>query len=61
MQNSIVMAFRKRLKKHGYTDISIKKIKDSENYLVTVIEPLAHTVISVEYPLFGMYHLFKFK
>lgn len=36
-----VMAFRKRLKKRGYTDISISWDTDQEVYRVRAREPLA--------------------
>jgi len=60
MQDTVIMAFRKRLKKRGYTEISIKKIKDSANYIVTAIEPLARLEVSIEYPIVGMHHSFRF-
>lgn len=56
MQPPIVMAFRKRLKKKGYTDIKIKKSKVSSNYVVTAIEPLADTECYREYCLHSMHH-----
>lgn len=47
-QNTTVMAFRKRLKKRGYEEISIKSYKGEENkviseilFMVTAIEPLS--------------------
>lgn len=46
MQSSFIMAFRKRLKKRGYTDVSIRKIKDEDFYLVIGTEPLSGAVIS---------------
>ena len=57
MQTQSIMAFRKRLKKRGYTNISIIRCKDKtrENYknfyTVTANEPLANQKIVVEYPL----------
>ncbi len=36
-----VMAFRKRLKKRGYTDIKIVWDTNQEVYQVTAVEPLA--------------------
>ena len=57
MQDTVIMAFRKRLKKRGYTNISIIRCKDKtrENYknfyTVSANEPLANQRVSVEYPL----------
>lgn len=60
MQNPCVMAFRKRLKKRGYADVSIRRIKDSQNYLVCGVEPLSHQMVSCEYSLGSMHCSFKF-
>ena len=50
MQVTTVMAFRKRLKNRGYADISIKKVKDKNNYyVISAVEPLAKVTVSVEY------------
>lgn len=49
MQNTIIMAFRKRLKNRGYKNVSIKIIKEGENkgkYIVTAEEPLSYTNIT---------------
>ncbi len=60
MQSPIVMAFRKRLKKRGYTEISIKMIKeDNQSYIVSAIEPLAHQKIIATYSIIGMCNSFK--
>lgn len=40
-----VMAFRKRLKKRGYTDISISWDTDQEVYRVRAREPLAEEMV----------------
>lgn len=51
-QNTIVMAFRKRMKSFGYHDITIKHIKGvgrSDLYQVSAIEPLSGTRVSVVY------------
>ena len=59
------MAFRKRLKKRGYKNISIVRCKDKtrENYknfyIVTAIEPLADQKIVVEYPLIAFDFLMR--
>jgi len=60
MQQPTVMAFRKRLKKRGYTKISIKRIKKTGNFMVTAVEPLAGVVVSREYSLVEMYNTFRF-
>lgn len=61
MQDIIVMAFRKRLKKRGYRDVSIRRLKDEEKeiYLVTAVEPLGDTLISSKYGIMKMYHTFR--
>lgn len=54
-QNHILLAFRKRLKKRGYTDIHIYNTynidengkKDYSYYEVNAIEPLSNTRVSV--------------
>lgn len=60
LQKPWIMAFRKRLKKRGYTDVSIRKIKDTELYLVTGVEPLASSVISRECSVSFMVNSFRF-
>ena len=51
-QNKTVMAFRKRLKNAGYTEITIYKIykngKWTEKYEVQANEPLGNTRITTE-------------
>ena len=61
MQSPIVMSFRKRLKKRGYTDISIKgvTVHNKYEYIVSAIEPLAKTRVSREYSLIAMDNSFK--
>ena len=65
MQDASIMAFRKRLKKRGYTNISIVRCKDKtrENYknfyTVTANEPLANQKIVVEYPFVAFYWLMR--
>lgn len=59
-----VMAFRKRLKKRGYTDIKIEKLppdpeKPVDLYLVQALEPLAGMGVQVEMTLVDMYHAMK--
>lgn len=51
MQDRILLSFRKRLKKRGYTDIHIKQARDSlghikrDYYVVTAREPLSGSVV----------------
>ena len=65
MQNNSIMAFRKRLKKRGYTDIKIKMsypvklIGDFPLYYVEATEPLAKARIKVYYSVSGMNASFK--
>jgi len=64
MQNNVVMAFRKRLKKYGYRDISIRQVRNDNGattgeYTVTAVEPLGGTVVHVYYTLMMMHHAFK--
>lgn len=59
-QNTIVMAFRKRLKSYGYTDIGIyKDAKDPRKYEVIATEPLGKTRVKAEYTTTQMYHSFR--
>lgn len=60
LQSNFVMAFRKRLKKRGYTDVSIRKLKDSNEYLVTGIEPLSGAVVSRECSISFLLNAFRF-
>lgn len=65
MQHHILLAFRKRLSKRGYRNISICKARDENNniksdvYVVTATEPLTNTVVSAEYHLASFYHLMR--
>lgn len=54
------MAFRKRLKKRGYKDVSIKFNKESGLYVISALEPLANTLINVEYSIDRMFRSFRF-
>ena len=49
-QKDVVSAFRKRLSKLGYTDISIVSVSPS-CYRVTAVEPLGGCLMSVKYDL----------
>lgn len=66
MQNCIILAFRKRLKKRGYTDISVFQVKHpltrrfTGNYLVRAVEPLSGVAVSRECTLEYMDHAFRF-
>ncbi len=61
MQSPIVMSFRKRLKKRGYTDVCIKRKKDDINcYIVMAVDPLASVLVTVEYTLGMMDRSFRF-
>ena len=61
MQDPVVMAFRKRMKHHGYTEIEICKMRPFNGiYLVRAIEPLSHTRVSVQLTLAGMQQHFRF-
>lgn len=57
-QNNIIMAFRKRLKKRGYRDISIR-FKDSGLYVISAIEPLSEERVRVERGVVFMSHAFR--
>lgn len=46
-QSVVVMAFRKRLKKRGYTEIRIERL-DTGKYMVRALEPLAGFGVQVE-------------
>lgn len=59
MQNNIVMAFRKRLKKRGYENISIYKYPRGNIYDIRAIEPLGGTPVKVDRSLEWMYHSFR--
>lgn len=63
MQPSILLAFRKRCKKRGYTEIHITRrkelLKKSEYYVVSAIEPLTHTKVEAVYHLTTFHHLMR--
>ena len=66
MQNCIILAFRMRLKKRGYADISIFQVKHpltrrfTGNYLVRAVEPLSGISVTRECSLEYMDHAFRF-
>lgn len=60
LQSPTVMAFRKRLKSFGYKEISIYKIRPFAGYyLVSAIEPLSGTKVSVKMGLCMMQNSFR--
>ena len=61
MQDPIVMAFRKRMKSHGYTEIMIYKMRPFHGrYYVSALEPLSHTQVSVKFGHSDMHNAFRF-
>jgi hypothetical protein len=55
-----VMAFRKRLKSYGYSDIRIfKELYSHVLYEVRAVEPLGNKLIVVKLSLVQMDHLFR--
>ena len=60
MQDKIVMAFRKRLSKFGYKDISIYRMRD-DIYSIQAREPLAGQLVQVKYPRIQLYYLMRRK
>ena len=66
MQNNVVMAFRKRMKRYGYRDISIRMARSQSGiplgqYTVSAVEPLGGVVVQTCYTVSMMHHAFKFK
>ncbi len=60
MQHRILLAFRKRLKNRGYTEISIYQSKFyPQNYIVRAREPLSNQFITCEYPLLKFNELMR--
>ncbi len=56
MQDKIVLAFRKRLRNCGYTQITIKKSDFYDGYYdVSAVEPLGHILIKVRLSLGDCY------
>lgn len=61
MQAPIVMAFRKRMKACGYTQIEIYKKRPFNGvYLVSAVEPLVHVRVRADYDHFAMHNSFRF-
>lgn len=65
MQDCVVMAFRKRLRFRGYSDISICIARDNDDkrmldkYVVQAVEPLAGVLISALYSKEKMHNSFR--
>ena len=65
MQDRIITAFRKRLKKRGYTEIHIRKYynplkpEEKDIYQIEAREPLANKNIIVYYSIIQMNNLMK--
>lgn len=57
-QDNIIMAFRKRLSKRGYTDISIYRLH-ADQYQVTAREPLANQTVVVRLKRMQMHYLMR--
>lgn len=58
-QSTVVMAFRKRLKSYGYTDISIKYDRKKDVFCVEANEPLGGNRVQRIMPEMTMYYLFR--
>lgn len=64
MQPPVIMAFRKRLKSFGYSDVSIKQKFDKDKpvpgvYIVSAVEPLGRTPVVAEYSTARMNFSFR--
>lgn len=60
MQNNVVMAFRKRAKNRGYTEIQIYRVENERDlYLISAVEPLFHRVISGKMSLLEMHYCWR--
>ena len=65
MQDKILLAFRKRLKNRGYTDISIYRVAVIEDgfrklkYQVSCKEPLNKTPVIVTHELIQFHYLLR--
>jgi hypothetical protein len=62
MQPTYVMAYRKRLKKRGYSNVSIKRVVRSKDdaYLVTAVEPLSGQRVQQIVDAVIMHNSFRF-
>ena len=58
-QSCTVMAFRKRMKSYGYTEIEIRKEPHTGYYIIKAREPLGKVLIGVKYKEIQMYHSFR--
>lgn len=62
MQCPVLLAFRKRLKKRGYTDIHIKRFKNDDGkelYSCSAIEPLSGTRVTTVRSVIAFYYLMR--
>ena len=65
MQDRILLSFRKRLKKRGYTNIKIVKTRDvngncmQDRYTVYANEPLSGIRVCTERNLIDFYYLIR--
>ena len=60
-QSNVIMAFRKRLKKRGYTDISIIRVLGYPDlFTVSATDPLFHRYGHVDLFLADMQNMFRF-
>lgn len=62
MQPAYVMAYRKRLKKRGYSNINIKRVirSKADAYLVTAVEPLSGQQVKQIVNAVIMHNSFRF-
>lgn len=58
MQNSVLLAFRKRCKNRGYTNIHITKFNET-TYVVSAVEPLSKTTVQAIYDISTFNSLFR--
>lgn len=64
-QSPVIMAFRKRLKNAGYTEVSIVSLADEtakaaqRQYSVRAKEPLAGEIVRRQCTEIEMYHMFR--
>ena len=62
MQSHTLLSFRKRLKNRGYSDIHIKRVKNSDGkelYSCSAIEPLSGTRVTTVRSVIGFNSLMR--
>ena len=59
-ENNVIMAFRKRMKFHGYGEIHIKSLGQDLQYRVSGIEPLSGTFVERILSVYEMQDAFRF-